>query len=181
MTQFKKPRVRSVLSATLMAAMVFGAGAVHAQSWQPPAQPGAAPTGTPAPTYPAPAQPTYQTPQPGYQSPPPAPAAPRPGYQQPAPAYQSPPPAPGASTAPSMGTPAPAPVALPGDPPQWRREDVTDKQRYETARKEAVNGYDESRKQCRTLGAAERKGCEAEARRNYDSDMAALKSNFGKR
>ena len=203
MNQVEKSRVRPLsrtlsrplLAASLTAAMVFGAGAVQAQGWQPPSQ-GA---GTPTQTYqtpPAP-QPGYQTPapQPGYQS---APAAPQPGYQTapapapqpgynapaPRPGYQPPPPPPPAGAAAPgaaapMGAPAPAPVALPGDPPQWHREDVTPKQRYETARKEAVNGYAESRKQCRTLGATERKSCEAEALRNHNVDLAALKRDFG--
>lgn len=203
MNQLEQSRVRPlsrilsrpVLAASLTAAMVFGAGAARAQGWQPPA-PGAA---TPTQTYQTPPaqQPGYQTPapqpgyqnapaapQPGYQTPPPAPQpgyqtpppAPQPGYQTPPPrpGYQTPPPPPAGAGAP-MGAPAPAPVALPGDPPQWHREDVTPKQRYETKRKEAVNGYDESRKQCRAMGAAERKGCEAEARRNYNDDLAAAK------
>ncbi|MFJ1298905.1 hypothetical protein ACILG0_03000 [Pseudomonadota bacterium AL_CKDN230030165-1A_HGKHYDSX7] len=197
MNQIEKSRVRPLsrtlsrplLAASLTAAMVFGASAVQAQGWQPPSQGAGTPTQTyqtppaPQPGYQTPApQPGYQNapaaPQPGYQS---APPAPQPGYQAPPPprpGYQPPPPPPAGAAAP-MGAPAPAPVALPGDPPQWHREDVTAKQRYETARKEAVNGYDESRKQCRTLAAAERKGCEAEARRNYNDDLAALKRDFG--
>ncbi|ANY16082.1 hypothetical protein [Bordetella pseudohinzii] len=93
--------------------------------------------------------------------------APPAGYQMPrTPSY-------GGSAAPG-GQPAPAPVTLPGDPPQWQREDRTPAEKKRTARKEADAAYAEARKACRAQPPAERKACEAGARKQYQDDLAAI-------
>lgn len=52
------------------------------------------------------------------------------------------------------------------------REDSTPQQRYQTALREAGGGLKVGLAECRNLSAAERRGCEAEARERYREDMA---------
>ena len=53
--------------------------------------------------------------------------------------------------------------------------DTTPQQRYQSAIGEAGGGLKVSLEECRTLAAAERKACEAQARSRYQADMAAAK------
>lgn len=108
-----------------------------------------------------------QVAQVGYPATPDQRQAPPAGYQTPqTPSY-------GGLSAPG-GAPAPAPVTLPGDPPQWQREDRTSAERKRTARKEADAAYAEARKACRAQPSAERKSCEADARKQYQDDLALI-------
>lgn len=53
--------------------------------------------------------------------------------------------------------------------------DTTPHQRYQSAIREAGGGLKVSLEECRAMAAAERKGCESEARARYRSDMRAAK------
>ncbi|MDP3226784.1 MAG: hypothetical protein Q8N13_02265 [Acidovorax sp.] len=54
--------------------------------------------------------------------------------------------------------------------------DVTPQQRYQSAIREAGGGLKVSLEECRAMVAAERKGCESQARSRYQADMAAAKA-----
>lgn len=54
--------------------------------------------------------------------------------------------------------------------------DVTPKQRYQSAIREAGGGLKVSLEECRAMAASERRGCESQARSRYQADMAAAKA-----
>ena len=54
--------------------------------------------------------------------------------------------------------------------------DITPKQRYDTAIREAGGGLKVSLKECRAMAAMDRKGCESQARARYRADMASAKA-----
>jgi hypothetical protein len=60
------------------------------------------------------------------------------------------------------------------DPARWEQPITTAAQRLENSTKEARNAMAEALKECRASG--ERKACEAEARAQYQRDVAAAKS-----
>ena len=60
-----------------------------------------------------------------------------------------------------------------GDPARWEEPIVTPAQRLENSTKEARNALADALKECRAF--AERKACEAEARAQYQSDIATAK------
>ena len=72
-----------------------------------------------------------------------------------------------------------APVAIAsvesGDPARWYREDVTPRQHFETARKEAGAAYKEAVVDCAKLSGAERASCMKVARKAYLHDLADAK------
>lgn len=55
---------------------------------------------------------------------------------------------------------------------QGGKADVTPEQRYQSAIREAGGGLKVALAECRQAPAADRKGCEAEARKRYQADMA---------
>jgi hypothetical protein len=55
-----------------------------------------------------------------------------------------------------------------GDPARWYQPDDTPEKRYRTAMKEAVAAKAEAVKECRA--SVQAKACEAEARRQYESE-----------
>lgn len=59
-----------------------------------------------------------------------------------------------------------------GDPARWYREDATRQAQLRTLQKEIGAALQEARNACRKAPAAERKGCEQEARATYQRDMA---------
>lgn len=54
--------------------------------------------------------------------------------------------------------------------------DTTPQQHYQTAIREAGGGLKVSLEECRSMGAAERKSCESQARARYQADMAKAKA-----
>jgi hypothetical protein len=67
------------------------------------------------------------------------------------------------------------------DPPQWHTEDTTPQMRYQTSKKEAGAAYEEARRECRSMRGAEAKGCNREARENYQDDLATAKRQLERR
>lgn len=53
--------------------------------------------------------------------------------------------------------------------------DMTPKQRYNSAIREAGGGMKVSLEECRAMAGGERRSCEAQARGRYQADMAAAK------
>ncbi len=73
---------------------------------------------------------------------------------------------------------SPSTVYAQGDEASLQRgavADMTPQQRYSTAIREAGGGMKVALEECRTLAAAERRPCEAQARARYQADMAAAK------
>lgn len=54
--------------------------------------------------------------------------------------------------------------------------DTTRQQHYQTAIREAGGGLKVSLEECRSMGAADRKSCESQARARYQADMAKAKA-----
>ncbi len=67
-----------------------------------------------------------------------------------------------------------------GDPARWSQPIETPRQMYENTLKEARNALADAIQECRASGA-DRKACEAQARRQYESDVAAAKKSLGAR
>ena len=63
-----------------------------------------------------------------------------------------------------------------GDPARWYEPADTPRKQYETAMKEAVAAKAEALRECR--GSAERKVCEAEARRRFDDDVQRARAHL---
>jgi len=63
-----------------------------------------------------------------------------------------------------------------GDPARWYREDATRQARMRTHQKEIGAALQEARNACKRLAAAERKGCEQEARATYQRDLTEAKA-----
>jgi hypothetical protein len=66
-----------------------------------------------------------------------------------------------------------------GDPARWAEPIATPAQRLENSMKEARNALAEALKECRA--SAERKSCEADARAQYQRDVAAMKKEAAPR
>lgn len=65
------------------------------------------------------------------------------------------------------------PALKKGDPARWGEPIATPAQRLENSTKEMRNALADALKECRA--SAERKSCEAEARAQYQRDIAAAK------
>jgi hypothetical protein len=71
------------------------------------------------------------------------------------------------------------PDERPADPARWTQEDVTPEQKYQTARKESVAAYQIAKDYCLTLPKIDQSLCLAQARLEYEQEMAQIKSRFG--
>jgi hypothetical protein len=63
-----------------------------------------------------------------------------------------------------------------GDPARWYEPDDTPEKKYRTAMKEAAAAKAEALKECRA--GAQRKACEAEARRQYESEVRRARDHL---
>lgn len=79
----------------------------------------------------------------------------------------------GLTAAPLAALAADDPALNKGDPARWEEPIVTPAQRLESSTKEARNALADALKECRA--SAERKACEAEARAQYQRDLATAK------
>lgn len=77
------------------------------------------------------------------------------------------------TVAPCVAAAADDPAPRKGDPARWEEPLATPAQRLENSTKEMRNALAESLKECRA--SAGRKSCEAEARAQYQRDIAAAK------
>jgi hypothetical protein len=65
------------------------------------------------------------------------------------------------------------------EPTRWTQPDVTRDQKYNTARKEAVNSQQQFLDECKSGPAAQYATCTAEVRMNYQNEMAEINKRFG--
>jgi len=64
-------------------------------------------------------------------------------------------------------------------PARWTQPDITREQKYNTARKEAVNSQQQFLDECKSGPAAQYATCTAEVRMNYQTEMADINKRFG--
>src|SRR5882724_5967284 len=62
-------------------------------------------------------------------------------------------------------------VPTPKDEARWDTPDTTPQQRYDTAKKEAMGGYQQALSDCKALSGAEKSDCTKEAKANFERDM----------
>jgi Skp family chaperone for outer membrane proteins len=74
----------------------------------------------------------------------------------------------------------PRETTQPSDPARWAQPIETPRQAFDNTMKEARNALADAVKECRASGA-ERKACEAEARRQYERDAASARKTFSAR
>lgn len=79
--------------------------------------------------------------------------------------------------------PAPPPIIWPderpADPARWTEEDITPEQKYETARKESVAAHQIAQTHCKTLPVSDQSICSAQARLEFEKELADIKIRFG--
>jgi len=71
------------------------------------------------------------------------------------------------------------PDERPADPARWTQEDVTPEQKYETARKESLAAHQIAQTHCKTLPVTDQAICLAQARLEFEKEMAEIKARFG--
>jgi len=79
--------------------------------------------------------------------------------------------------------PPPPPIIWPdersADPARWTQEDVTQEQKFETARKEAVAAQQIALDHCKSLPSSDQALCLAQSRLEFEKEMAEIKTKFG--
>jgi hypothetical protein len=83
----------------------------------------------------------------------------------------------------SLPLPPPPPIIWPDerspDPARWTQEDVTQEQKFNTARKEAVAAQQIALEHCKSLPISDQALCLAQSRLEFEKEMADLKNTFG--
>ena len=79
--------------------------------------------------------------------------------------------------------PPPPPIIWPdersADPARWTQEDVTQEQKFETARKEAVAAQQIALDHCKSLPTSDQALCLAQSKLEFEKEMAEIKTKFG--
>lgn len=79
--------------------------------------------------------------------------------------------------------PPPPPIVWPdersADPARWTQEDVTQEQKFDTKRKEAVAAQQIALDFCRTLPISDQSLCLAQSKLEFEKEMSDLKTKFG--
>ena len=79
--------------------------------------------------------------------------------------------------------PPPPPIIWPDersvDPARWTQEDVTQEQKFDTARKEAVAAQQIALDHCKSLPISDQALCLAQSRLEFEKEMSDLKTTFG--
>ncbi|MCM0036058.1 MAG: hypothetical protein NBV66_09745 [Burkholderiaceae bacterium] len=79
--------------------------------------------------------------------------------------------------------PPPPPIIWPdersADPARWTQEDVTQEQKFDTARKEAVAAQQIALDYCKTLAISDQALCLAQSKLAFEKEMADIKTTFG--
>lgn len=71
------------------------------------------------------------------------------------------------------------PDERPADPARWTQEDVTQEQKFNTARNEAVAAQQIALAHCKSLPISDQALCLAQSRLEFEKEMADLKTAFG--
>ena len=83
----------------------------------------------------------------------------------------------------SLPLPPPPPIIWPdersADPARWTQEDVTQEQKFNTARNEAVAAQQIALDYCKSLPMSDQALCLAQSRLEFEKEMADLKTKFG--
>lgn len=79
--------------------------------------------------------------------------------------------------------PPPPPIIWPdersADPARWTQEDVTQEQKFDTARKEAVAAQQIALDHCKSLPTSDQALCLAQSKLEFEKEMAEIKTKFG--
>jgi hypothetical protein len=79
--------------------------------------------------------------------------------------------------------PPPPPIIWPdersADPARWTQEDVTQEQKFDTARKESLAAQQIARDYCRSLPVSDQALCLAQSKLEFEKEMADIKTKFG--
>jgi hypothetical protein len=79
--------------------------------------------------------------------------------------------------------PPPPPIIWPdersADPARWTQEDVTQEQKFDTARKEAVAAQQIALDHCKSLPTSDQALCLAQSKLEFEKEMADIKMKFG--
>ena len=78
----------------------------------------------------------------------------------------------------SAPAPKGPPTAIPVDPPRWTQEDVTPEEKRITAQKEARAAYQVELDICNIMHPSERPACIAQARADFQQEMADINARF---
>lgn len=79
----------------------------------------------------------------------------------------------------AKGPPTSPPTAIPVDPPRWTQEDITPEEKRLTAQKEARAAYQVELDICNIMHPSERAACIAQARADFQQEMADINARFG--
>ena len=71
------------------------------------------------------------------------------------------------------------PETAPADPPRWTQEDITPEEKRITAQKEARAAYQVELDICKIMHPSERPACIAQARADFQQEMADIDARFG--
>ena len=71
------------------------------------------------------------------------------------------------------------PDERPADPARWTQEDVTQEQKYETARKESLAAHQIAQDYCKSLPKADQALCLAQSRLEFEKELSDIKTKFG--
>ena len=78
----------------------------------------------------------------------------------------------------SPTVPKESPTAIPVEPPRWTQEDITPEEKRITAQKEARAAYQVELDICNIMHPSERAACIAQARANFQQEMADISARF---
>lgn len=70
-------------------------------------------------------------------------------------------------------------LSVPDEPARWSKEDVTDEQKYATARKEAMAANQMALEECKSMSGDAKTKCEAQAKLDLVLDLARIREKFG--
>jgi hypothetical protein len=79
--------------------------------------------------------------------------------------------------------PPPPPIIWPDErptePARWTQEDVTQEQKFDTARKEAIAAQQMALDYCKTLPTSEQPLCTAQSKLEFEKELSEIKIKFG--
>ena len=79
--------------------------------------------------------------------------------------------------------PPPPPIIWPDertpDPARWMQEDITQEQKFDTARKEAIAAQKIALEYCKSLIISDQALCLAQSRLEFEKEMADIRATFG--
>jgi hypothetical protein len=71
------------------------------------------------------------------------------------------------------------PDERPAEPARWTQEDVTQEQKFDTARKEAIAAQQMALDFCKTLPTSDQALCTAQTKLEFEKELSDIKIKFG--